>query len=139
MGCRQVCASSASKHSFTPPPRPLVLPPGGWGGVSLGQHTNFCDGALCCCVGDCVVRHCRWYPLCPWQDILVGFAEMEVDSTPMFTPGTRAVLKGPDFFLLRTAPRDHHVPEQFLFFPLRTSLPGANVMFIRSTGEPVLA
>ena len=42
------------------------------------------------------------YPLYSWQDILLTFAEMELDSTAMFTPGT-------------------------------------NVMFIRSTGEPVVA
>ena len=48
------------------------------------------------------MRHCHLYPLCSWQDILLTFAEMELDSTTMFTPGT-------------------------------------NVMFIRSTGEPVLA
>ena len=54
-----------------------------------------------CCVGDCVVMQCHLYPLYSWQDILLFFAEMELDSTTMFTPGT-------------------------------------NVMFIRSTGEPVL-
>ena len=27
------------------------------GGASLGQHKNFCYSSLCCCVGDCVVRH----------------------------------------------------------------------------------
>ena len=42
------------------------------------------------------------YPLYSWQDVLLTFAEIELDSTTMFAPGT-------------------------------------NVMFIRSTGEPVLA
>ena len=56
----------------------------------------------CCCVGDCVVGHCHLYPLYSWQHILLTFAEMELDSTIMFPPGT-------------------------------------NVMFILSTGEPVLA
>ena len=46
--------------------------------------------------------HCHLYPLHSWQDILLTFAEMELDSTTMFPPWT-------------------------------------NVMFIRSTGEPVLA
>ena len=46
--------------------------------------------------------HCHLYPLHSWQDILLTFAGMELDSTTMFPPGT-------------------------------------NVMFIRSTGEPVLA
>ena len=46
--------------------------------------------------------HCHLYPLHSWQDILLTFAEMELDNTTMFPPGT-------------------------------------NVMFIRSTGEPVLA
>ena len=45
--------------------------------------------------------HCHFYPLHSWQDILLTFAEMELDSTTMFPPGT-------------------------------------SVMFIRSTGEPVL-
>ena len=53
-------------------------------------------------MGDCVVGHCYLYPLYSWQDILLTFAEMELDSTTMFPLGT-------------------------------------NVMFIRSTGEPVLA
>ena len=53
-------------------------------------------------MGDCVVGHCHLYPLHSWQDILLTFAEMELDSTTMFPPGT-------------------------------------NVMFICSTGEPVLA
>ena len=81
----------------TCPLSPLVLP------HPLSFNTNFfCYGSLCCCVGDCVVRQCDLHPLYSWQDILLTFAEMELDSTAMFTPGT-------------------------------------NVMFIRSTGEPVLA
>ena len=67
-----------------------------WGLLVLGC------GSLCCCVGDCVVGHCHLYPLHSWQDILLTFAEMELDSTAMFPSGT-------------------------------------SVMFIRSTGEPVLA
>ena len=46
--------------------------------------------------------HYHLHPLHSWQDILLTFAEMELDSTTMFPPGT-------------------------------------SVMFIRSTGEPVLA
>ena len=65
-------------------------------------HKNFGYGSFCCCVGDCVVRPCHLYPLYSWQHMLPTFAEMELDSTTMFTPRT-------------------------------------NVMFIRSTGEPVLA
>ena len=87
-----------------PPPcrsPPLVVPWGG-GGASLDQPNIFCCGSLCRCVGDCVVGHCHLYPLHSWQDILLTFAEMELDNTTMFPPGT-------------------------------------NVMFIRSTGEPVLA
>ena len=53
-------------------------------------------------MGDCVVRHCHLHPLYSWQDILLTLAEMELDSTTMFTHET-------------------------------------NVMFIRSTREPVLA
>ena len=64
-------------HSLTPPDQP-----------ALGQHKNFCYGSLCCCVGDCVVGHCHLYPLHSWQDILLTFAEMELDSTTMFPPGT---------------------------------------------------
>ena len=32
--------------------------------------------------------HCHLYPLHLWQDILLTFAEMELDSTTMFPPGT---------------------------------------------------
>ena len=84
-------------------PHPLLFP--GWGaggGPSLGQPKIFRCGSLCCCVGDCVVGDCHLYPLHSWQDILLTFAEMELDSTSMFPPGT-------------------------------------SVIFIRSTGEPVLA
>ena len=88
-------------------PPPLVVPPhllfpGGGGGPSLGQPKIFRCGSLCCCVGDCVVGHYHLHPLHSWQDILLTLAEMELDSTTMFPPGT-------------------------------------SVMFIRSTGEPVLA
>ena len=80
---------------------PLVVPRGGWG-ASLGQPKIFRCGSLCCCVGGCVVGHYHLHPLHSWSDILLTFAEMELDSTTMFPPGT-------------------------------------SVMFIRSTGEPVLA
>ena len=46
--------------------------------------------------------HYHLHPLHSWQDVLLTFAEMELDTTTMFPPGT-------------------------------------SVMFIRSTGEPVLA
>ena len=86
-----------------PPPPPCRSPGwGGGGGPSLGQPKIFRCGSLCCCVGDCVVGHYHLHPLHSWQDILLTFAEMELDSTTMFPPGT-------------------------------------SVMFIRSTGEPVLA
>ena len=32
--------------------------------------------------------HCHLHPLHSWQDILLTFAEMELDSTTMFPPGT---------------------------------------------------
>ena len=48
------------------------------------------------------MAHCHLYPLHSWQDILLTFAKMELDSTTMFPPGT-------------------------------------SVIFIRSTGPPVLA
>ena len=90
---------------IVPPPPcpapPLVLPRGGGGGVTWSTQKKIC-GSLCCCTGDCVVRHCHFYPLYSWKDILLLFTEMELESTTMFTPGT-------------------------------------SVMFIRSTGEPVLA
>ena len=75
------------------PPPPFVVPhplsfPGGGGGPTLGQPKIFHCGSLCCCVGDCVVGHCHLYPLHSWQDILLTFAEMELDSTTMFPPGT---------------------------------------------------
>ena len=76
-----------------PPPPPLVVPhplsfPGGVGGPSLGQPKIFRCGSLCCCVGDCVVGHYHLHPLHSWQDLLLPFAEMELDSTTMFPPGT---------------------------------------------------
>ena len=74
-----------------PPPLcrspPLVVPRGG-GGASLGQPKLFRSASLCCCVGDCVVGHCHLYPLHLWRDILLTLAEMELDSTTMFPPGT---------------------------------------------------
>ena len=93
--------SSSPPHSLSCP-TPCLSTGGGGGGASFGQHKNFCYSSLCCCVGDCVVRRCHLYPLYSWQDISLTFAEMELDSTTMSTPGT-------------------------------------NVMFICSTGEPVLA
>ena len=95
---RTVCRSRRQELAF----RAVVRnPQDSVRGASLGQHKNVYD-SLCCCVGDCVVRHCHLYPLYSWQDSLLAFAEMELDSTTMLTPGT-------------------------------------DVMFIRSTGEPVLA
>ena len=91
-------------NSMVPPPPPCPSPPlvlPREGGVTWSTQIFRC-GSLCCCVGDRVVGHCYWYPLYSWQDILLNFAEIELDSTTMFPPGT-------------------------------------NVMFIRSTGEPVLA
>ena len=92
-------------HRYPHPPVSFPTPcrsPGGGGGPSLGQPKIFRCGSLCCCVGGCVVGHYHLHPLHSWQDILLTFAEMELDSTTMFPPGT-------------------------------------SVMFIRSTGEPVLA
>ena len=75
----------------TPPPFVVPHPlsfPGGGGGPSLGQPNIFRCGSLCCCVGDCVVGHCHLYPLHSWWGILLTLAEMELDSTTMFPPGT---------------------------------------------------
>ena len=106
MGAAWPVLRNVTKRSVvrTPPPCPTLCRSlwGGGGGASLGQHKNFCCGSLCYCVGDCVVRHCHLYPLYSWQDILLTFTEMELDSTTMFTPGTNVII------------------------------------FIRSTGEPVL-
>ena len=95
---------------LTPPPRVLPHPmsfPRGGGGPSLGQHNNFCCSSLCCCVGDCVVRHCHLYPLYSWQDILLTFAEMELNSTAMFTPGAKVT------FIRST--RDHFCAGHWIF------------------------
>ena len=75
--------------------RPFVLPhplsfPGGGGGRG-GLSTKKIYGSLCCCVGDCVVGHCHLYPLYSWDDIFPTFAEMELDSTTMFPPGTNVM------------------------------------------------
>ena len=77
-------------HIPPPPCRspPLVVPQGGGGGSSLGQPKFFRCGSLCSCVGDCVVGHCHLYPLHSWQDILLTFAEIELDSTTIFPSGT---------------------------------------------------
>ena len=69
-------------------PHPLSFPGGGGGGRHLVNPKILVAGSLCCCVGDCVVGHCHLYPLHSWQDILLTFAEMELDSTTMFPPGT---------------------------------------------------
>ena len=49
-------------------------------------------------MGDCVVGPCHLYPLHSWRDILLTFAEMELDSTTRFPPGTgyftRDILEG---------------------------------------------
>ena len=88
--------SEAPKKVCVPPPPSLSCPTpcpslgGGWG-LSLGQHKNFCYDSLCCYVGDCVVRHCHLYPSYSWQGISLTFAEMELDSIAMFTPGTNVM------------------------------------------------
>ena len=88
-----------------PPPcrsPPLVVPRGGGWGTVTWSTQNFSLRLIVLLLGDCVVGHYHLHPLHSWQDILLTFAEMELDSTTMFPPGT-------------------------------------SVMFIRSTGEPVLA
>ena len=84
-------------------PHPLSFPGGGggWGTVTWSTQ-NFSLRVIVLLLGDCVVGHYHLHPLHSWQDILLTFAEMELDSTTMFPLGT-------------------------------------SVMFIRSTGEPVLA
>ena len=84
-------------------PHPLSFPAGG-GGVGDRHlvNPNFSLRLIVLLLGDCVVGHYHLHPLHSWQDILLTFAEMELDSTTIFPPGT-------------------------------------SVMFIRSTGEPVLA
>ena len=84
-----IAIESLNGHAIgsPPPPPPLVLPPGGAVGPSLGKHKKFCYGSLCCCVGDCVVRHCHLYPLYSWQDILLTFAEMELTAQPCLPLG----------------------------------------------------
>ena len=69
-------------------PHPLSFPRLGGGGASLGQPKNFRCGSLCCGVGDCVVGHCHLYPLHSWQDILLTFAERNLDRKTMFPHGT---------------------------------------------------
>ena len=77
-------------HQMSYPPPPLVVPhplsfPGGGGG-SLGQPKIFRCGSLCCCVGDCVVGRYHLHPLHSWPNILLTFAEMELDSTTTGEP-----------------------------------------------------
>ena len=88
-----ICQPPPQKYPppFSCPPPPLSFP-GGWGGRHSG-NTTVCDSSLCCCVGFCVVRHCHLYPLYSWRDIVLGFAEMERDSTAMFTPAANEMAK----------------------------------------------
>ena len=60
-------------------------------GTVTWSTQNICYSSLCCCVGDCVLRHCHLYPLYSWQDILLTLAEMELASTTMFTPRTNVM------------------------------------------------
>ena len=96
---------------LAPPPPPLFCPTpcpsavAGVGNRHLVNTKSFCHGSLCCCVGDCVVRHCHLYPLYSWQDILLTFAKMELDSTTMFTPGTNVM------FIHSTGESGEHVQE----------------------------
>ena len=91
---------------------PLVLPhplsfPGGGGGFRDRHLVNrkflfqLTVLLLCCCLGDCGVRHCLLYPLYSWQASLLSVAETERDSTTMFTPGMNVMSicskKGPCF------------------------------------------
>ena len=111
--CCTVCLSVFYPHfTYLPiptlevPPPPPVVPhplsfPGGWWGTVTWSTQHFSLRLIVLLLGDCVVGHYHLHPLHSWQDILLTFAEMELDSTTMFPPGT-------------------------------------SVMFIRSTGEPVL-
>ena len=90
---------------MSPPPMsfPTPCPSVREGGGRHLVNRNFCVAAHYVVVWVTVLwGHCHLYPLYSWQDILLTFTEMELDSTTMFPPGT-------------------------------------NVMFIGSTGEPVLA
>ena len=102
-----MCHAQATALSQLQYPPPLSFPtpcrsPGGGGGTVTSSTQNFSLRLIVLLLGDCVVGHYHLHPLHSWQDILLTFAEMELDSTTMFPPGT-------------------------------------SVMFIRSTGEPVLA
>ena len=114
-----------------PPPPLLSFPtpcrsPGGGGGPSLGQPKIFRCASLRCCVGDCVVGHCHLYPLHSWRDILLTFAEMELDSTTMFPLGTNVtdddsdlnsdteVSFGNKLYFTRHIPEGKRVPKNLL-------------------------
>ena len=81
-----LCFGMNKASMFVPPPPPcrppLVVPhPLSFPGGGLGdRHLVNPKSSLCCCVGDYVVGHCHLYPLYSWQDILLTFAEMELDS-----------------------------------------------------------
>ena len=75
-------------------PHPLSFSRGGWGTVTWSNQ-NFSLRLivlLCGRLSQCVVGHCHLYPLHSWRDILLTFAEMELDSTTMFSPGTNVTV-----------------------------------------------
>ena len=77
-------------HTLPPPlvvPHPLSFP-GGGGGTVTWSTQNFSLRLIVLLLGDCVVGHYHLHPLQSWQDILLTVAEMELDSTTMFPPGT---------------------------------------------------
>ena len=115
-------------HSNPPPPLSF---PGGGGGGSLGQPKIFCCGSLCCCVGDCVVGHCHLYPLHSWQDILLTFAEMELDNTTMFPPGTN-VMRGGEVTPLQSSTTLHTPPRAVRWIVLRPKLPVSTAALCQS-------
>ena len=106
MACLLDCRL-AVENWFTPPLSFLIPCPSPWGGGSLGQPKIFCCSSLCCCVGDCVVGHCHLYPLYSWQDILLLYAEMELEMEVL---GTSGILQG-------TFPKGNGFPKICLRLP----------------------
>ena len=123
------CFNAQTNHSGAyPPPVSFPTPCRSLGGGVTWSTQNFSLQLivlLCCVVG-----HYHLHPLHSWQDILLISAEMELGGCVVGHYHLHPLHSWQDI-LLTFAEMDF---DSTTMFP-----PGTSVMFIRSTGEPVLA